>query len=35
VMLGMKSVTWALGKKVNAWSTLAYVPAETNYEHVS
>jgi peptide/nickel transport system substrate-binding protein len=35
VMLGMKSITWALGKKVNAWSTLAYVPAETNYEHVS
>jgi peptide/nickel transport system substrate-binding protein len=35
VMLGMKSVTWALGKKVNAWTTLTYVPAETNYEHVS
>jgi peptide/nickel transport system substrate-binding protein len=35
VMLGMKSVTWALGKKVTAWPTLAYVPAETNYEHVS
>ncbi len=35
VMLGMKSITWALGKKVNAWETLAYVPAETNYEHVS
>jgi hypothetical protein len=34
-MLGMKSITWALGKKVGSWSTLAYVPAETNYEYVT
>jgi hypothetical protein len=34
-MLGMKSITWALGKKVGDWRTLAYVPAETNYEHVT
>jgi ABC-type transport system substrate-binding protein len=34
VMLGMKSVTWALGRKVSGWQTLAYVPAETNYESV-
>lgn len=33
--LGMKSVTWALGRKVGGWQTLAYVPAETNYEYVS
>jgi peptide/nickel transport system substrate-binding protein len=32
VMLGMKSLTWAVSKKVGAWPTLAYVPAETNYE---
>jgi peptide/nickel transport system substrate-binding protein len=35
VMIGIKSITWALSKKVNAWETLAYVPLETNYEHVS
>ena len=35
VMLGMKSVTWAVSRKVNAWPTLTYVPAETNYEYVS
>ena len=35
VMLGMKALTWALGKKVNTWSPLAYVPAETNYDSVS
>src|SRR5207237_10728892 len=35
VMLGMKSITWAVSKKVGAWPTLAYVPAETNYELVS
>lgn len=34
-MLGMKSLTWAVSKKVTRWDTLAYVPAETNYEHVS
>jgi hypothetical protein len=28
----MKSLTWAVSKKVGAWPTLAYVPAETNYE---
>jgi len=35
VMLGMKSVTWALSRRVKTWSTLAYVPAETNYELAS
>jgi hypothetical protein len=35
VMLGMKSITWAVTKKVGPWSTLAYTPAETNYEYVS
>jgi hypothetical protein len=35
VMIGIRTVTWALSKKVNAWETLAYVPLETNYEHVS
>jgi peptide/nickel transport system substrate-binding protein len=35
VMLGMKSITWALSKRVSGWQTLAYVPAETNYEFVS
>jgi len=35
VMLGMKSITWAVSRKVGSWSTLAYVPAETNYEYVT
>ena len=35
VMIGIKSITWALSKKVTAWETLAYVPLETNYEYVS
>jgi peptide/nickel transport system substrate-binding protein len=35
VMLGMKSITWALGRRVGAWQTLAYAPMETNYEYVS
>lgn len=35
VMLGMKSITWAVSKKVGSWPTLAYVPAETNYKLVS
>jgi peptide/nickel transport system substrate-binding protein len=35
VMLGMKSITWAMTKKVSGWQTLAYTPAETNYEHVA
>jgi peptide/nickel transport system substrate-binding protein len=35
VMLGMKSLTWAVTKKVGAWPTLAYVPAETNYELIA
>jgi len=35
VMLGMKSITWALSKRVGGWQTLAYVPMETNYEYVS
>ncbi len=35
VMLGMKSITWAVSKKVGSWPTLAYVPAETNYELVA
>ena len=35
VMLGIKSITWALTKKVGSWQTLAYCPMETNYEYVS
>jgi peptide/nickel transport system substrate-binding protein len=35
VMLGMKSLTWAVSKRVGSWPTLAYVPAETNYELVT
>jgi peptide/nickel transport system substrate-binding protein len=35
VMLGVKSITWAMSRKVGSWQTLAYVPMETNYEHVS
>ncbi len=35
VMLGMKSITWAVSKKVGGWQTLAYVPMENNYEYVS
>lgn len=35
VMLGVKSTTWAVSKKVGGWPTLAYVPMETNYEYVS
>jgi len=35
VMLGMKSLTWAVSRRVGSWPTLAYVPAETNYELVT
>jgi peptide/nickel transport system substrate-binding protein len=35
VMLGVKSITWAMSRKVGSWRTLAYVPLETNYEYVS
>jgi translation elongation factor EF-4 len=35
VMLGMRSLTGAVSKKVNAWQTLVYVPLENNYEYVS
>ena len=35
VVLGMKSTTWALSKKVGAWSTLLSVPLENNYEYVT
>jgi peptide/nickel transport system substrate-binding protein len=35
VMLGVKSVTWAMSRKVSSWQTLAYVPMETNYESIS
>jgi len=35
VMLGMRSLTWAVSKKVNSWPTLVYVPLENNYEYVS
>ena len=34
VMLGTKTLTWAVSKKVTKWETLAYVPAETNYETI-
>ena len=35
VMLGVKSTSWAVTKKVTAWQTLLYVPLENNYEYVS
>lgn len=35
VMLGVKSTTWALSRKVSGWQTLVYVPLENNYEYVS
>jgi peptide/nickel transport system substrate-binding protein len=35
VMLGMKSTTWAVSKKVDQWDTLVGVPMETNYEYIS
>ena len=35
VMLGVKSITWAMSRKVGGWQSLAYVPMETNYEYVS
>jgi peptide/nickel transport system substrate-binding protein len=35
IMIGIKSITWAMTKKVKAWESLAYVPLETNYEYVS
>jgi peptide/nickel transport system substrate-binding protein len=35
VMIGTKSITWAMSRKVGAWQTLAYVPMETNYDYVS
>jgi len=35
VMLGIKSITWAMSRKVGGWQTLAYVPIENNYEYVS
>jgi ABC-type transport system substrate-binding protein len=35
VMLGTKSTSWAMTKKVNSWQTLVYVPLENNYEYVS
>jgi peptide/nickel transport system substrate-binding protein len=35
VMLGMKSTTWAVTRKVTGWQTLRYVPLENNYEYVS
>ena len=35
VMLGMRSLTWAVSKKVHSWPTLVYVPLENNYEYVS
>jgi peptide/nickel transport system substrate-binding protein len=35
VMLGVKSTTWAVTKKVTGWQTLVSVPLENNYEYVS
>ena len=35
VMLGIRSITWAMSRKVGGWQTLAFVPLETNYEYVS
>ena len=31
----MKSITWAVTKKVGGWQTLAYVPMENNYEYIA
>jgi ABC-type transport system substrate-binding protein len=35
VMIGIKSITWALSRKVGNWPMLAFVPMENNYEYVS
>jgi len=35
VMLGMKTLTWAVSKKVGPWPTLAYTVAETNCEYIT
>jgi peptide/nickel transport system substrate-binding protein len=35
VMLGVKSTTWAVTRKVGSWQTLVSVPLENNYEYVS
>jgi len=35
VMLGGRTLTWAVTKKVTTWEPLAYVPAETNYETIA
>jgi peptide/nickel transport system substrate-binding protein len=35
VMLGVKSTSWAVTKKVTGWQTLLYAPLENNYEYVS
>jgi hypothetical protein len=35
VMLGMKSTTWAVSKKIGNWSTLLSVPLENNYEYIT
>jgi peptide/nickel transport system substrate-binding protein len=35
VMLGVRSITWAMSRKVGGWQTLAFVPMETNYEYVN
>ena len=35
VMLGMKTITWAVSKKVSGWQTLLSVPLENNYEYIS
>jgi len=35
VMLGMKTTTWAVSKKVGGWATLPFVPLENNYEYVT
>jgi ABC-type transport system substrate-binding protein len=35
VMLGVRSIVWALSKKVAEWQTLTYVPLENNYEYVT
>jgi len=35
VMLGMKSITWAVSRRVGGWQSLAYVPLENNYEYIS
>jgi peptide/nickel transport system substrate-binding protein len=35
VMIGTKTTTWAVSKKVGSWTRLAYVPLENGYEYIT